>query len=137
MIFILIPILLLIAYVVGLIGVMHSRESGSKIIGLLYGIPVMLLSLILLIPSLEIINEPPSLKFWLWLLFAASPLILSWLAIWNGFRKRDAGAGWFAGIVIAESMLGAAMILYFWPAPIQILFILILHIFPSLGYPMA
>jgi hypothetical protein len=97
----------------------------------------MLLSLILLIPSLEIINEPPSLKFWLWLLFAASPLILSWLAIWNGFRKRDAGAGWFAGIVIAESMLGAAMILYFWPAPIQILFILILHIFPSLGYPMA
>jgi hypothetical protein len=137
MIFIFIAILLLIAYVLGLIGVMHARESGSKIIGLLYGIPVMLLSLILLIPSLEIIDEPPSLKFWLWLLFASSPLILSWLTIWNGFCKRDAAAKGIIGIVIAAMILGVVVGLYFWPEPIRLLNGLILHLFPTTAFPIV
>ncbi len=137
MILILIPIFFLIACVIGLIGVMHARESGSKIIGLLYGIPVMLFSLLILIPSMEIINNPSSLGFWLWSLFGASPLILSWLTIWNGFRKDKTSVEWITGIVVAAIILGVVVALYFWPEPIQILCNLILYFFPSLGYPTA
>jgi hypothetical protein len=138
MIFIAIPILLLLAYVIGLIGVMHMRESRSKIIGLLYGIPVMFLSLILLIPSLEIIDRSESLspRYCAWTLLVASPLIFSWLTIWNGFRKRDAGAKGIIGIVIAAMIVGVVVALYFWPEPIRLLDGVILYLFPSAAFPM-
>lgn len=137
MIFIFIPILLLIAYVVGLIGVMRTSASGGKFIGLLYGIPVMLLSLILLIPALEIIDESESLspRYCAWILLVASPLIFSWLTIWNGFRKRDPGAKGIIGIVIAAMIIGVVVGLYFWPEPIRLLDGLFLHLFPTAAFP--
>lgn len=122
---------LLPAYVVGLVGVLHTSEGGGKVAGLFYGIPVMFLSLYSLVPSIAVDAH------WLWLLIAGAPLILSWLTFWNGFRKSNPRRRWFIGIVTAELMLGVGLALYFWPAPIQWLTILIWHYFPSLGYPMA
>jgi hypothetical protein len=129
MIFIVIPALLLITYVVGLIGAMHAREAGSPIIGLLYGVPVFFLSLVLLLPSLEIIDGSNSLPltYWLWMLFTAAPLFLSWLTIWNGFRKHRAGAKWTIGILVAVMILGILVTLYIWPAPVLV----ILHFLPK------
>lgn len=139
MIFILIPILLLIAYVIGLIGVRHTQKCGSKIAGLLYGISVMLLSLIMLIPSFEIIEvgEHLPLSYWLWMLFAASPMILSWLIFWNGFRKRGVHNNWIAGGMTTATLVGTVIALYQWPEPIQAIGGAILRLFPSLGYPIV
>jgi len=131
MFYIFIAILLLTAYVVGLVGAMHTSEGGGKVAGLFYGIPVMLLSLFFLVPSIAVDTH------WWWLLIAGAPLILSWLTFWNGFRKGNPRRSWFVGIVTAELMLGVGLALYFWPAPIQWFSILIWHYFPSLGYPMA
>lgn len=131
MFYIFIAGLILTDYVIGLVGVVHTREGGGKVAGILYGIPVMLLSLSILLPSIEFGTE------WLWLLIVGAPLVLSWLTFWNGFRKSYPRSSGFIGIVTAELMLGVALILYFWPEPIRWFFLLIFYCFPSLGYPMA
>jgi hypothetical protein len=97
--------ILLVALILGSLGVLCTREGYDLVPGLLFGLPAVLLSLLVCVFFIEV------RLFWAGI-FTAPPLIIGALVIWRGFRTGQRRGDYLsAGLVcVGIFLMGFALI---------------------------
>jgi len=99
--------ILLVALILGSMGVLCTRDRHALVSGLLFGLPAVLLSLLVCVFFIEV------RLFWAGI-FTAPPLIIGALVIWRGWRtgqrRRDYVSA--ALVCVAIFLMGFALIRY-------------------------
>ncbi|HTH47539.1 MAG TPA: hypothetical protein VMB21_08520 [Candidatus Limnocylindria bacterium] len=107
---------ILIALVLGAVGVMHTGELGGRFAAVLYSVPSLLLSVFVLELQLHVSN-------WVGSLLAALPLPLVWLTLFQGFRsKQKTWKNAWVGVMIAAALSVVVCALCIWPEPLHLIF---------------
>ena len=121
---------ILIALVLGAVGVMHTAELGGRLAAVLYSVPSVLLSVFVLELQLHVSN-------WAGALLAVLPLPLVWLTLFQGFRSRqNTWKNAVAGIAITAVLFGVVCALCIWPEPLHLIFGRFLPSMPSASAPL-
>jgi hypothetical protein len=76
-----------LSFVLGCVGVIHTRDLGGGLAGLAYGVPAIVMAVAL--PA-AVWRFDPGITWWHFVV--AIPFLLGCLSIWYGFRKGRTSA---------------------------------------------
>src|SRR2546423_14596251 len=85
--------ILLLAFILGSVGVLCTHDRSDFVPGLLFGLPVIAVSLLIFILSVEVEI--------IWAgIFAVPSLIIGSLVVWRGFRTRQKRRDYLSAVFV-------------------------------------
>ena len=113
--------ILLFAFVLGILGVLCTHDKRDLVPGLLFGLPVIVVSLLIFVLFVE--------ADIIWAgIFAVPPLIIGSLVVWRGFRTGKKRSDYFSAMLVCGGIFLMGFVLIKYPHITRMIFS---HILPG------
>jgi hypothetical protein len=113
--------ILLLAFILGSVGVLCTHDRRDLVPGLLFGLPVVVVSLLIFVLFVEVEI--------IWAgIFAVPSLVIGSLVVWRGFRTGQKRSDYFSAVLVCVSIFLLGFVLVKYPDITRMIFS---HIFPT------
>jgi hypothetical protein len=113
--------ILLLAFILGSVGVLCTHDRRDLVPGLLFGLPVIVVSLLIYVLFVEVEI--------IWAgIFAVPSLIVGSLVVWRGFRTGQKRSDYFSAMLVCGGIFLLGFVLVEYPDITRMIFS---HIFPA------